>query len=144
MYRRYRTPSVWHEMDRIQREMNKLFSAYQPTGTRSTDSFPPLNLWADEEQVLLKAEVPGIQTEDLNISIEENTLTLSGERVREEFPENSSIHRQERGYGKFTRAINLPFRVDQDKVEAAMSNGILTISLPRAEEDKPKKITIKA
>lgn len=144
MYRRFRTPSLWREMDRLQREMNRLFSSYDPGVTRSAPSYPPINLWADEESVLLKAELPGVKADHLDISIEENTLVLSGERFKEEIPENGSYHRRERGAGKFTRSVNLPFRVDQKEVDAELNHGVLTVKLPRAEEDKPKKITVKS
>ncbi len=144
MYRRFRSPSLWRELDRMQREMNRLFDGYSPRTMQQATSYPLVNLWADEESVLLKAEVPGVKGEDLEISIEENTLIISGERIKESMPENGSYHRRERGAGKFTRSINLPFRVPQDKVEAEMKNGILTVKLPRAEEDKPKKINVKS
>lgn len=143
MFRRSSTPSIWREMERMQREMNRLFTDYTPTRYRSASSYPVMNLWADEESVIIRAELPGLKPDDLDISIDEGDLTLSGRRTPEEMPEDATYHRQERNYGSFTRSIRLPFKIEADDVEATMKNGVLTLMLPRAEEDKPKKITIK-
>lgn len=142
MYRRLRTPSVWRDLERLQREMNTLFSDYTSPGIKTAPSFPSLNIWADEESVMITAELPGVKSEDLDISVEGGNLTLSGSRTPEELPEDGQFHRSERGYGKFTRSINLPFEVETDDVEATLKNGVLNLMLPRAEADKPKKITI--
>lgn len=143
MFRRSSTPSIWREMERMQREMNRLFTDYSPTRYRSAPSYPAMNLWADEESVIIRAELPGLKPDDLDISIDEGDLTLSGRRQPEEMPEDATYHRQERNYGSFTRSIRLPFKIEADDVEATMKNGMLTLMLPRAEEDKPKKIAIK-
>lgn len=143
MFRRSSTPSIWREMERMQREMNRLFTDYSPTRYRSAPSYPAMNLWADEESVIIRAELPGLKPDDLDISIDEGDLTLSGRRHPEEMPEDATYHRQERNYGSFTRSIRLPFKIEADDVEATMKNGVLTLMLPRAEEDKPKKIAIK-
>lgn len=144
MYRRYRVPSVWREMDRLQREMNRLFEDYYPTRLRPAPAYPALNVWTSEEGLKITAEVPGVRPEDLDISVVGETLTLSGTRKPDELKENARYHRQERGYGSFTRSLQLPFPVDVNKVEAAFRNGVLSVTLPRAEEDKPRKITVKA
>lgn len=143
MFQRLSTPSIWREMERMQREMNRLFNDYTPFRYRAAPSYPALNLWADEESVVVRAELPGLTPEDIDISIDDGDLTLSGRRSREELPEDATYHRQERNYGSFTRSIRLPFKIEADEVEATMKNGVLTLTLPRAEEDKPKKITIK-
>lgn len=143
MFRRRSTPSIWREMERMQREMNRLFSSYTPTGYRTAPSYPALNLWADEESVIVRAELPGVEPDDLNISVENGDLTLSGSRSQTQLPEDATYHRQERKYGNFTRSIHLPYKIEADDVEATMENGVLTLTLPRAEEDKPKKIEIK-
>lgn len=142
MYKKYQTPTVWREMERFQRDMNRLFDDFSPT-TRSAPTFPAVNIWADSESVLITAEMPGISGEDIDINILEDTLTINGERPVENLPEGATYHRQERGFGKFSRSIRLPYRVDAKKVKASFKNGILEISLPRAEEDRPKKITVK-
>lgn len=144
MYRRLRTPSLWQEMNQLQREINTLFSSYSPTRSRlqSAPGYPSLNLWADEESVMVTAEIPGVKSEDLDISVEGGNLTISGSREPVDLPENGQVHRHERGHGKFTRNINLPFEVEVEDVEAHLKNGVLQLRLPRAEADKPKRITI--
>jgi HSP20 family protein len=131
-------------MNQLQREINSLFSSYDSPRLQSAPSYPSLNIWADEESVMVTAELPGVKAEDLDISVEGGSLTLSGVREPVELPDNGQVHRHERSHGKFTRNINLPFEVEVDQVEASLKNGVLLLRLPRAEEDKPKKITIQS
>jgi HSP20 family protein len=93
---------------------------------------------------MVTAELPGVTVEDINISVTGDTLTLTGTRQRAEMAEGNTYHRQERGYGQFSRSLQLPFRIDANGVEATFRNGVLSITLPRAEEDKPKKINVNA
>jgi HSP20 family protein len=102
-----------------------------------------MNVWAYEDGAVVTAELPGVNTEDIDISVVGDTLTLTGSRQPDELKEDETYHRRERGYGRFTRAFQLPFQVEADKVEAIFEQGVLHISLPRAEADKPKKIAIK-
>ena len=131
-------------MDRLQREMNRLFNDYQPSRLNAAPSFPAMNIWTNEEGQVITAEIPGVEIEDIEISVTGETLTISGSRKVEELEENSHYHRRERGHGKFKRSLQLPFPVQTDKVEASIEKGVLTISLPRAEEDKPRKIAVKS
>jgi HSP20 family protein len=150
MYRRYSIPTNWREMDRLQREMNRLFSQYYSTDTyaaarlRPAPGYPALNVWSSESGLNVTAEVPGVRPEDIDISVVGETLTLSGTRTPDEVDENTRYHRQERGYGSFTRTLQLPFPIEVNNVEATFKNGILTIGLPRAEKDRPRKITVKS
>lgn len=144
MYRRYRVPSAWREMDRLQREMNRLFEDYSPMRVRSAPSYPALNVWSNEEGLLVTAEVPGVSPEDIEVNVIGDTLNLSGARKPDELKEGARYHRQERGYGKFSRTLQLPFPVSVAKIEANFKNGVLSVSLPRAEEDKPRKIAVKS
>ena len=144
MYRRYRVPSVWREMNRLQREMNQLFDDYYPARSRRAPGYPAVNIWAKEDGLRVTAEVPGVSAEDIDISVVGETLTLSGTRKTDELNEGARYHRQERGYGDFVRSIQLPFPVNVNAVEATFKDGIVAISLPRAEEDKPKKIVVKS
>jgi HSP20 family protein len=144
MYRRYSIPTVWREMDRLQREMNRLFETSYPSRLHSAPAYPAMNVWTNEEGLQITAEVPGVSPKDIDISVVGDTLTLSGVREPDELKEGARYHRQERGYGNYSRSLQLPFSVNVDKVEATFKNGILSIVLPRAEEDKPKKITIKS
>jgi HSP20 family protein len=144
MYRRYSIPSVWREMDRLQREMNRLVDDPFAARYRPAPAYPAMNVWTSEEGLQITAEVPGVNPKDIDISVVGSTLTLTGIREQEDLKEGSRYHRQERGYGNFTRSLQLPLSVNVDKVEANFKNGILNIVLPRAEEDKPKKIAIKS
>ncbi len=144
MYRRYRWPSMWGEMDRLQREMNRLFERTTGRRARMAASFPAMNVWASEDQQVLTAEVPGFDPDEIEVKVIGDVLTISGRREPEEHPADVHYHRRERGYGSFTRSIELPYQVDAGKVEATFKNGIIEIQLPRAEEDKPRKITVKS
>ena len=143
MYRRYRTPSIWREMNRLQHDMNRLFVDPAVNRMRKAPSFPPINIWATEDSAKIIAEIPGVQKDDLEINVTGDTLTLSGVRKQDELPEDARYHRRERRYGEFDRSIQLPYTVDVNKVKAAFQNGILTVDLPRVEAEKPKKITVK-
>lgn len=106
--------------------------------------FPAVNVWQSDEAVAITAELPGVDPADIDISVKENVLTLSGERKAPEIPEGGRWHRNERGFGQFARSVRLPFVAADDKVEARMTNGVLRIVVGRPEEDKPRKIEIKA
>ncbi|MBN2048548.1 MAG: Hsp20/alpha crystallin family protein [Anaerolineaceae bacterium] len=141
---RYNRNSVWNEMDRMRREMDRMF-ARGGFGPMSTPvAFPAVNVWVDGDHVQLTAELPGVSIDDVELSVVDDTLTLSGSRAAEEVPENATYHRRERGCGKFSRVIKLPYRIDLKKVDAKLENGVLNIHLDRAEEDKPRKIRVKA
>jgi HSP20 family protein len=140
---RYGYMSPWREMDRLQREMNRLFSDVSGRN-RVAPSFPAMNVWTNQEGAVVTAELPGVNPDDIDIAVVGDTLTLNGARQPEELQEGERYHRQERGFGKFTRTFQLPFQVEADKVEANFEKGILYISLPRAEADKPRKISVKS
>ena len=144
MYRSFRTPSIFREMERFQRDMNRLFNQYTPSRLRSAPSYPALNIWTNEDGQLVSAEMPGVRVEDIDINVDGYTLTIAGERSSDEVPENAVYLRRERGFGKFSRAIQLPFAVDASKVEATFKDGVLKISLPKVEAEKPKQISIKS
>jgi len=129
------------ELRRMQSEMNRLFSGFSTTATRD---FPPINIWLGENSVVVTAELPGVTGDDVNLSLQEDVLTLSGKREPRPQQQNVSWQRRERAYGSFSRAVQLPFRVDPDKVQASFNNGVLEIELQRLEADRPKKIEIRA
>ncbi len=143
LYRNIRTPSLFREMERLQREMDRLFETVYPARMRTAPSYPAMNIWANHEGAVITAEMPGVRPEDIHVSVVGKTLTLTGERKPDQLEEGARYHRRERGYGKFTRSIELPFRVQTEQVEATFDKGVLHIRLPRAEEDKPKKIAVK-
>lgn len=142
MYRRVRVPGMWREMNRLQEEMNRLFEGYGNV-RRTAPSYPAMNVWTSQDGLTVTAEVPGVSAEDIDISVVGETLTLSGVRRPDDLNESARYHRQERGYGKFTRTLQLPFPIKVDNIEATFRNGVLNINLPRAEEDKPRKIAVK-
>lgn len=143
--RRYGRRSLWREMDRLQREMNRLMDGISgsESGTVSR-GFPALNVWANEEHALITAEVPGIDVDDLDISIVGDTLTLTGRRPLPETDGDVQWHRHERWHGDFSRSLQLPFKIDSDNVEATYEDGVLRVTLPRAEEDQPRQIAVKS
>jgi HSP20 family protein len=102
-----------------------------------------LDMYETDDAYVVKAPVPGVKPEDVDVHIEDGVLTLRGETKREENVENARYHWQERWYGQFERSVRLPSQVDASKVEANLKEGILTISVPKAEEIKPKKIDVK-
>jgi len=138
-----RTP--WREMERLQRDLNRLFSdSFSRAGGRVGPSYPAINVWTNQDGAIVTAELPGVNPEDIDISVVGETLTLTGSRQPNALQDGEKYHRRERNFGKFSRTFQLPFQVVANKVEATFKNGVLHISLPRAEEDKPKKITIKS
>ena len=130
-------------MNRLQDEMNRLFEQRRPSRF-SQGTYPPLNLWEDDDNLFVEAELPGFNIDDLDIYVTGgNQLSIKGERKHPEL-ENGTWHRQERGFGAFNRAVELPGHVDADNVSAEFCHGVLTITLPKSEEAKPRKITVKA
>jgi HSP20 family protein len=142
MYARFPLSSNWDEMDRLKREMNRLFDGLDPT-RRPLGGYPALNLWVGEEDQVVTAELPGVRLDDLEIHVLGSSLSISGERSADDLPEDAETHRQERMFRRFSRSIELPYPVEAGKVEATLEKGLLTIRLPRAEADKPKKIKVK-
>lgn len=103
---------------------------------------PPVDIYETGEGLVLKAELPGINPEDVEIRVEDNTLYLKGERKFEKEVKEQNLHQVERSYGTFTRSFVLPSSVDSGKVAAEYQNGILTLTMPKREEAKPKTIKI--
>jgi HSP20 family protein len=131
----------WEEARRLHRDMHRLFESVAPGLARR--AFPPVNVWVGRDQAVVTAELPGATPANIEINVVGDTLSLSGERAADELGEGQSYARQERPVGAFSRKIQLPFRVEADQVEASYAKGVLTITLPRLEADKPKQIAIK-
>jgi HSP20 family protein len=133
----------------LRREMDRLLEAFDRDSRVGEYLRPPLgrmvrvNLHDGGEELLLRAELPGFTDRDINVTIEQGSLTIRGER-KEELPEGYSVHRQERGAMKFARSFTLPSLVDTTKVEATLTDGILELKMPKAEEARPREIEIKA
>jgi HSP20 family protein len=136
----------FREFATLQDRMNRLFrESYNENQDQSltTSSFAPaVDVYEDEHNVTLKIEVPGIEEKDIDVSIENNTLTVHGERKIEKEEKEENYRRVERQYGSFTRTFNLPTTVDSEKVSANYDKGVLKISLPKKAEAKPKQIKV--
>ncbi len=143
-YKRNRYPSIWHDMDRFQREMSRLVDEQESSRYSWGGNFPMMNVYTNDEGAVVTAELPGLDADTVEISVVAETLTISGERIPQELGEKTTYHRQERTCGKFNRSLQLPFPVNAEKVEAKMDKGLLSIHLPRAEEDKPRRITVRS
>jgi HSP20 family protein len=139
-FRNFMDRDPWTEMDRIQRKMNRLFNTAM---VQESGVYPAINLWSNSDKVLVTAEIPGYDPKEIQLSIMNNELNITGKRKPEEVKQGNQYHRQERTTGSFQRNISLPFTVESNKIEAHYLNGILSVTLPRAEADKPKKINIK-
>ena len=133
----------WRDMERLRREMNRLFAG-TPARSGTAPSYPAMNVWANEDGAIVTAELPGIDPEEIDISVTGDTLTLTGRREAEELGEDEIYHRRERIHGRFTRTFQLPFNVETQDVDAVYQKGVLQITLPRAEADKPQKIAVKS
>jgi HSP20 family protein len=120
--------------------MSRTFSDIMSTAAER--EFPAMNVWANGDEAMVTMEVPGMAPESVDISVAGKTLTVRGSREPEKAQEGESCHRSERWYGSFSRVIEMPYLIDQNKVHARFSKGVLQIALPRAEADKPKKITV--
>ena len=127
------------EVQRLQREMNRVFSGLEHP---LPQEFPLVNAWIGEGDVISTVELPGVDPGKVDVSVVGDTLTISGFREKEPQKEGESYHRQERSHGRFTRTLQIPFPVEVDKVDARYDKGILQITLPRAEADKPRKISV--
>jgi len=140
---------LWRELDRFGfqnpwRAFERLNHAASGLLAPSAGEFPLVNVWLDGDRVMITSELPGVQPVNVDISVAGKLVTLRGSRATEDACEGECPHRRERWIGAFTRTIELPYMVDQDKVEARFSKGVLELTLPRAEADKPRKIAIKA
>lgn len=134
------------DFDQVRREMLRLFDSV--AGDTQVEAgagvFPPINVTQDAESYYLRAELPGIKANELSISALKNQLTISGKREIPGEQGRVSYHRKERAEGSFSRTVTLPTDVDSAKVEARYADGILTITLPKAAEAKPRQITIQS
>src|SRR3954453_2940863 len=124
---------------RLQDEVNRLFQSVAAPRT----SFPAINVYAHQDGIVITAELPGVKEDELDITVHRDTVTLRGER-QDQISEAGGYHRRERRSGPFGRPFSLPFQVDPERVEAKLRNGILTLTLQRPEQDKPKRIRISA
>ena len=134
-------PDEGSELNRLRQEVFNLFSpGADPFFSRV---YPAINLTEGGDNLYVRAELPGVNPESLDISVIEGKLIIRGERKIEEEDQKTSYHRREREAGIFRRTISLPMKVDSGKVSASIKNGVLTITLPKSEEAIPRRITVK-
>lgn len=111
-------------------------------GTLTANWTPAVDVFEDKDQVRITVEVPGVNPEDVKISLEQNTLTVSGTKEQVKNEQNERVHRYERAYGSFTRRFSLPTTVDADRITAKAEHGVLSIVIPKAEKAKPRDIAV--
>jgi len=133
----------------MQRDINRLFDNFF-RGDRTPEESTSLSLWTPavdieerEDAYSVKVELPGVSKEDVKITLESNTLTIRGDKKQEKEEKGKNYHRVERSYGSFQRSFALPSTVKAEKIDASYKDGILEITLPKAEEAKPKQIEVK-
>lgn len=150
LLRRINNNSFWNsiqDIDQLRHQLNQLLSLESPTSaTGGLSAYPPLNTWLSEDGAIVTAEIPGVAADALEISVVNDTLTIKGSRSEDmQLQKNGeACHRQERGFGTFSRTVQLPFAVESEKVEARCQRGILEIRLPRKESEKARKVTVKS
>jgi len=136
----------FRELYSLQNRMNRLFEEQYGGGREDSLTagafVPPVDIYEDEHSIQLKLEVPGIEEKDLDIKVENNTLTVSGERKFEKEEKEENFHRIERHYGSFTRSFTLPSTVNTEDINASYDNGVLNIRLAKRAEAKPKQIKV--
>jgi len=129
--------------DRVNRIFRESYSPDSPDEALTTSNFaPPVDVYEDEHRITLKIEVPGIDEKDMDVSIENNTLTVRGTRSFEKEEKEANFQRVERMYGSFTRSFMLPNTIDPDQVSAIYDKGVLKVSLVKRTEAKPKQIKV--
>jgi HSP20 family protein len=139
----------FREVSRLRSEMDRLWDDYFGPGRRALRPMeeawlPAVDVSETADKITVKAEIPGMEAKDIEISMVGDTLTIKGEKKAEREEKEENYHMIERSYGSFSRAMKLPGMVDADKVEATYKNGVLIVVLPKKEEVKPKTIEIKA
>jgi HSP20 family protein len=148
LWRSQAAPSVWDELSSARREMDRVFDRFfnQPVTQGLAVWAPAVDVRETNDELHVSAELPGLKPEDVSVTVENGVLTISGEKKQEvqEGKEEGDYYLFERRYGRFERSFTLPRSVSADRVKARFENGILTVSLPKAEEAKPRKVQIEA
>ena len=140
---RFRSP--FSELDRLRKQMERLHGALTEGALAmpAAGVFPLINVTEDPDNYYVRSELPGMKSEELDIQVTAKGISISGERKIPVEMDNVKYHRREREAGKFSRSINLPDDIDANKVEANLKNGILTVTIPKAEISKPRQIAIR-
>jgi len=133
----------WNEVNALQQEMGRLFGRRWDNGTGAS-LYPAVNLWGDDTSVVLTAELPGFDPQELDITVQRNSITLKGERKPDEPKEGETYYRHERPAKAFSRTLELPVEVDPQSADASYEKGVLTLRLSRPETHQPHKVAVKA
>jgi len=135
-------PSFFNLREEINRMFDDFLGRRPAREVEHATWYPAVDISETENEIILRAEIPGVKKDDIHVSVENNTLTFSGEKKIETEEKNREYHRAECCYGRFTRSFTLPATVDADKVKATYKEGVLTLALPKVEAAKPKRIAI--
>lgn len=140
----WRARGPFTELERMRQQMDRLMETLSPdtSSARPAGVFPLINLTEDRDGYHLRAELPGVKADDLEIQVLRKTISLSGKRTFSEEGQEVRYHRREREAGTFSRMIGLPDEIDPEKVKASLKNGILTVVVAKAEAAKPRQITV--
>ncbi|WP_170311905.1 Hsp20/alpha crystallin family protein [Sulfitobacter sabulilitoris] len=130
------------DMRRVQGEMNRLFDGLGTS--RRTSVYPPVNFWIGEDSIVMTTELPGLSESDIDLVVQDTVVSIRGEFTDRDTDEEIAWHRRERPKGKFSRSVELPFRIDAEQVDARFEHGVLTVEMQRPEDEKPKRIQIKS
>lgn len=133
----------WREIGQLQNEMGRMLAGARSMSGLGHREFPPVNLYVNENDLLLTLEVPGIDPAHVDITVTGDTVTIRGDRPAEATQSGQSFHRRERLTGHFERSVQLPFEVDPGKTEATYERGVLSVRMGRPESQKPKKVVVK-
>lgn len=138
----HRSWDPWKELQQLQSELRRILPVPGKSGTFANEA-PAVNVWRNEHDAIVTAEIPGLDVEKLDLSVNGDTLTVRGERLPEQLGEKERFQRQERVFGKFVRTIQLPFRIDAEKTSATYQRGVLQVSLHQDQQDRPQKISVR-
>jgi HSP20 family protein len=138
----------WREMSTLQNHINNLFNEPFIRSAREDDAlslgswYPAVDMFENDDKIVIKAELPGVDKKDISVDVKDKVLTLSGERNYDNEVKEENYYRRERACGKFKRAFNLPVDVDPDMIKADFKDGVLRVEMPKPEAQKPKRITV--
>jgi HSP20 family protein len=143
----FRELAPFGDFERMRRDMDRLWESFFQRGVRRSDAesewLPSLDMAETKNEIVVKAEVPGMDPKEIGISLSDGLITIKGEKKQEREEKEKDYHLVERSYGTFTRSIRLPKEVQSDKINASYKNGVLTVTLPKSEEAKKKEVKIK-
>lgn len=134
----------WREIGQLQHEMSRVLSGARALSSVAHREVPPVNLYANEHDLFLTLEIPGIDPSQVDVTVSGDTVTIRGERHAEGTKDGQAFHRRERPSGRFNRELQLPFEVDPSQTEATYDRGVLKVRMARPESLKPKKVTVKS